>query len=210
LLRRVNQGQRHSVAQGIVVAKQGQVACETLLHCRLGAPWSHAGPVGVRGERLPTLREGVLTVRLLEVRQHRGPWAHQRHPAPEQSPRRPHLRGRARGLREPPAPEEDSDLLGGAWVVCRFPPWIACIERAWPRTQGRPSRAQRSARQDHVKSHATQTTRAAREGAMVWSNGAGPACICRWTRTSPWWSRMQTSMVRACRARPQYNGCGAV
>ena len=94
--------------------------------------------------------------------------------------------------------------------LCASPPWIACIDRAGPSTQGMPSRAQRSASPSQVKRHATQTTRSAREGAMVLRNRSGPAGICRWTRLSPWWSRRQTSMVRACRSMPPYKGCWLV
>ena len=116
----VDQGQLHIMAQGSVVAEKGQVDGETFLPCRLGEPCSHAVPVGWRGELLPNRREVVRTVRLLEGREPLGPFASQRPPAP--GPRRPHLHGRDRGLRAPPATEEDSALLGGERVVFRLAP----------------------------------------------------------------------------------------
>jgi hypothetical protein len=89
------------------------------------------------------------------------------------------------------------------------PPWIAFLERAGPRPKGSPSGAHRSASQSQVKRHATATTIASREGALALRKVAGLACLCRCSMIAPSWFRRQTSMLRACRSRPQYNGCGA-
>jgi GNAT superfamily N-acetyltransferase len=43
-----------------------------------------------------------------------------------------------------------------------LPPWMAFIYKSWPRTKGRPFQVQRSASQDQVKIHSTQTTRSSR------------------------------------------------
>jgi hypothetical protein len=45
-------------------------------------------------------------------------------------------------------PRRHTAIFGASLVSClAWPPWLACIARAWPRTNGRPSRAQRSASQ---------------------------------------------------------------
>jgi hypothetical protein len=86
-----------------------------------------------------------------------------------------------------------------------LPPWRAGLERAGPRPKGRPAWAQRSARPYHVHRQATATTLPSREGARVVRNVSGRACIARGTRIAPSWVKSQTSMVRACQARPQEN-----
>jgi hypothetical protein len=66
-----------------------------------------------------------------------------------------------------------------------LPPWLAGIDNACPRTQALPARAPRSASPDQGQSHATQTTRSSREGAMALSQGSGPAGIGRCSPISP-------------------------
>ena len=43
-----------------------------------------------------------------------------------------------------------------------LPPWMAFMYRAWPRTKGMFSRAQRSASQYQANMHSTATTRSSR------------------------------------------------
>jgi hypothetical protein len=101
------------------------------------------------------------------------------------------------------------------WGAARFaffawPPWRACLERAWPQTQGRPCAAPRAARPSQVQRHATAPPRPAREGATAWRNGAGAADLGRWSHRAPSWLTMQTDIRRAWKAIPQYKGCWLV
>jgi len=110
----------------------------------------------------------------------------------------------SRSPRSPPA------MVRAAIFACvAWPPWSAGRERACPRTNGMPARAQRAARPDQGTSQATHTTRAVREGATAVRNGSGPAGRSRWPRIAPSCCRPQRSRVRACTSMPQEN-CGCL
>ena len=108
-------------------------------------------------------------------------------------------------------PRSQAASVCASIVACvAVPPWRAVMERAGPRTQGRPSSAPRAASPSQVHRHATAPTLPCRDGAMALRKGAGSVCRWRGTRLSPRWSRMPPSIIRACRALPPYKGCGVV
>ncbi len=95
-----------------------------------------------------------------------------------------------------------------AWVA--WPPWLAGMARAGPRTPGRPAAAPRSASPSQGHRHATATTRPGRDGAMTCRKVSGLVGLGRCPRTALCWSRRQTDLVRACRSMPQDHGCCVV
>jgi hypothetical protein len=83
---RVEDGQLHIAEQLVVVANQREVDCDTLLHGGRGKPPGHTVAVRLIGEFLANLGPVILAVRILHGREQLGPFAHQRHPTPEQIP----------------------------------------------------------------------------------------------------------------------------
>jgi hypothetical protein len=90
--------------------------------------------------------------------------------APEQVPGRASQQDR--GLRERATMAQHRDLMGVELIVLGEPPWMAFLERAWPRTKGRPSRAQGSARQVPGE----KTCPADDEGLLIGSDGRERRC----------------------------------
>ena len=102
----------------VVVANEGEVHCHTLLDGGVRKAFGNAVTVGVGGDLRPALRQIVLTIGLLDVRQEFGALAHALYPPPPQVAGRPHLRRIDVGLREHPAAEQDGTLWGVNLVMC--------------------------------------------------------------------------------------------
>lgn len=91
-LRRLEDGQYPITEQTSIVVHQRQVHCNPLLHRGIGTPLGDAVAVRLVGHLLPHLREVLLTMGLLDMREPRRPFAHAM-PPPEQSAGRAHHGG---------------------------------------------------------------------------------------------------------------------
>ena len=83
-LGRAPDGHLHVVQQRVIVVKQCEGHLHTLLHGGITKPLGAPGTVGLLGELLPHLRQVVLTIGMVEVRQQCRPLAPERHSPPEQ------------------------------------------------------------------------------------------------------------------------------
>jgi len=115
-LRTVLRGSGHEVSRQIaeelvVVAKQGEVHFDALVHGGLGTPLGHAVAGGLRGKFFPNRGPVVLTVGVLDVGQERGPFPREAQAAPEQIPGGAPLGRRHLGLGEHPATQEHRHLV---------------------------------------------------------------------------------------------------
>ena len=77
---------------------QCEVDFDALLHGWIRKALGHALPVDLVGELLATLREVILTIGILDMREQLGPFALEMHTAPEPITRRTHLSGVHIGL----------------------------------------------------------------------------------------------------------------
>jgi hypothetical protein len=94
--------------------------------------------------------------------------------------------------------EEDRDRL------VAFPVDQAAADRLeWPRTNGIPSRSQRSTSQYHVNMHSAATTNPSLNGSMAVRKLFGLANVLRCRTISPRSSRMQMNIILVCRSMPQ-------
>ena len=117
LLGQAHDGQLHVVEQWVVVPNQGEVHRDIFLDRRRRQPLDQPVPLGRVGHVFAEGGEGILAVRMLHVRQECCPRAYQRHPPPQEVPRRPHLRGIDVCLRECTPTEQPGNLVGIALVV---------------------------------------------------------------------------------------------
>jgi hypothetical protein len=118
----VEEAPRQGAEQGSVRAQERQGHCDALGHGGSGAALRHALPVGFGGALLAHLREVVLPRGRVDVGEQCGALAQERHPPPQEFPGGPHRGGRARGLGEHAAPEQDCAPRGSDAIVLRFAP----------------------------------------------------------------------------------------
>jgi hypothetical protein len=114
---RVDDGSLQVVEYLVVGTHEPEVYLKTLVHGRLGKPLRDASPVRLISPLLANLGQMVLAVGLLKMREPRGPFARERHAAPEELTGRPPRGGIDLGRREHPATQQHGDLLGVERVV---------------------------------------------------------------------------------------------
>jgi hypothetical protein len=120
LLGRFEHGQFHVTEEVVVVANQGEIHVDALLHGRIGKPFGNPGAIGFVPELFADLGQVILAVRLLDMGQQLSPFPHEMHPASEQVSRGAHLGWIDIGLRDHAAAEQHRDFPGVNPVVFRF------------------------------------------------------------------------------------------
>jgi hypothetical protein len=106
----------------VVVLDQREIAGDALLPGWIRQALGHARSVGLVGELRAELGPVLVAVGRWDMRQQRGPLAHERPAAPEQITRRTHLGGVTLSLGEHAAAEQERNLLRVELVVCGLGP----------------------------------------------------------------------------------------
>jgi hypothetical protein len=177
---------------------------------RLAAATAQPRPVRGGGLRRAARGQGRLAGGLVAMRQPRRPWAPPRHAAPEPLPGARPAAGEPEAWGRMP-PRRHTAICGASIRSCgAWPPGVAGLESAGPRTLGLPAGAQRSASQGQVQRPSTPPTTSARQGASAWSKGPGAAGISRGRRPAPAGFKTRRARVRACQSMPREHGCGWV
>jgi hypothetical protein len=119
-------GMDHGPCQGgapvVIVIAPREVDRHALLHGRIGQARGHALPVGLVGEVVAELGEGVLAGGLWDMSSPLGTRAHQGHPPAEQVPGGPHRVRVGGGLWEHATSEEPRHVVRVHAVVCGLAP----------------------------------------------------------------------------------------
>ena len=87
------------------MAKERQIHLDALLHGGIAEALRHPIPVGFVGDLLANLREVVLTIGIVDVREQLCALAHEMHPPLQEIPGGSHISGIDIGLGEHAAPE---------------------------------------------------------------------------------------------------------